>query len=98
MGLSFGPSVSREEHRTKDRMARTLIHQITPSQLTEQVALSTYSPVPRIAVTAALALLHPAASLQRPHLSPDCKHLAGMDRTLDVVPGHIWALVSWSQG
>lgn len=47
MGLSFGSSVSLEAHRTKDRMASTLIHQITPSQLAEQVVLSTYSPVPR---------------------------------------------------
>lgn len=50
MGLSFGPSVSLEAHRTKGRMAGTLIHQITPSQLAEQVPRSAYSPVPGTAL------------------------------------------------
>lgn len=50
MGLSFGPLVSLEAHRTKGRMAGTLIHQITPSQLAEQVPRSAYSPVPGTAL------------------------------------------------
>lgn len=50
MGLSLGPSVSLEAHRTMDRMAGTSIHQITPSHFAEQVAWSAYSPVPGTAL------------------------------------------------